>query len=213
MELAQLRRILDCGLAEHRGFSAHGRTVLISGGLSQEHLDDRVVNDRQRLVLVAVVALCLGWLLLCRLLCLSDRAHWGHLPCAVSRGSQVDVRRLGVFLADCQPRRHGGYLVWRAVVYRRCVCPSEVARMADLCREMRHPHDPVDLAQLRQSTQLAPRQCRPRHPAFPELLSLLAPLATRPLVPRPQGQAPVHRQGVLRPGRGHCVLRLGHCPR
>lgn len=48
--------------------------------LVPEYLDDFILYDRRRSVLVAILALCMDWILNCRLFHLLDWSNWCYLP-------------------------------------------------------------------------------------------------------------------------------------
>lgn len=51
-----------------------------------EHLDDIILYDCQRAVMVAVMAMCVDWVLDCRCFHLLDRSDWCYLPYFLSGG-------------------------------------------------------------------------------------------------------------------------------
>ena len=81
MGALELCRLLDRRLVQH------------------QHLDDLVVHDRRRPVVVAVVAMRLDRLCHLRLLHLLNRPHRRHLPYRVPRCQPLVVRYLGEFVA------------------------------------------------------------------------------------------------------------------
>lgn len=76
-------------------------------------MDDLLVQHSGRLVLVAVLALCLGRLCYRRLLVLHDWTHRCNIPHLVSSREQELVRYLGIAVAGLQSSCHGLRVVWR----------------------------------------------------------------------------------------------------
>lgn len=89
MGLVELCRVLDCRLLQH------------------QHLDDFIVHDCWRLVVVAGLAMRLARLLLFRLLRRPHRAHRRRLPHWLFRREPRAVRHLGEHVARFQSCRHG----------------------------------------------------------------------------------------------------------
>lgn len=70
-------------------------------------MDDLLLNDCGRPVLVAVVDLCLGGIFHRRLLYLSDRKDWSHLPHLLPGRHKSVFRHLGLIVAGLQSSRYG----------------------------------------------------------------------------------------------------------
>ena len=67
--------------------------------LQHQHVDDQLLHDCERLVLVAVVVMRLAGLRPRRLLRLPDRSHRCHLPYRLSCRQQSFFRYLGLSVA------------------------------------------------------------------------------------------------------------------
>jgi hypothetical protein len=73
-----------------------------------EYVDDLVVDDRCRAVVVAVVDLRVDRVLYFGLLCLCDGSNRCRLPHLVSRDIASLIRGLGLSVAGVQPGSYGG---------------------------------------------------------------------------------------------------------
>lgn len=82
-----------------------------------EHMDDFLLNDRRWSFLVAVLDLCLGWILRGRRFRVPDWTNWRCLSHFFSRHSPSFIRNMGFFMACPQPRGDGYYLVRCAKLY------------------------------------------------------------------------------------------------
>lgn len=102
MEVVELYCFLGCRLVEHRECClvvACSVPMISLTSSSAEHLDDLVLNDRRRSLLVAVVDLRLGGIFYCGLFRLLDRTHRCRLSHFFSRRLPIDLWDLGVILA------------------------------------------------------------------------------------------------------------------
>lgn len=100
-----------------------------------EHMDDILLHDHRRALLVAVLAVRLDRLLFRRLFHLRNRANRRNLPHRIPRHSPFVIRHLGIPMACLQPRSHGLRVVRRADVDRRVVYLSHDHLRVDVVRK------------------------------------------------------------------------------
>lgn len=97
-------------------------------------MDDLFLNDRRWPFLVAILALCLGWLFCGRMFRVSDRSNWCCLSHFIPSNSSSFFWSMGIFLARSEPGGDGCHLVWCAKLYWRYVFSRPGDRVkTDVC--------------------------------------------------------------------------------
>lgn len=91
-------------------------------------MDDFILDDCGRPLVVAVMDLCLDWILRRRRLRVPDRSYRRRLSYFFPRDSSSFLWNLGIFLASDQPSGHGYYLVRSAGIYWRYDIHSPLAQ-------------------------------------------------------------------------------------
>jgi hypothetical protein len=152
-------------------------------------MDDFLLYDRRRSLLVAVLDLRLGRIPRGGSICLSNRSHRRRLSHFIPSHCPRLIRNLGFFLARPEPSGHGSHLVRSTKLYRRYVSPNLGLQINPpsnpIIRPMRHLNDRSNLAQLPKPPQRPLSQRRRRHKKLPQFLPLLAALPPSPMVPSP----------------------------
>jgi NCS1 nucleoside transporter family len=82
-------------------------------------MDDLLFNDRRWPFMVAILALCLGWILCGCMFRVSDWSDWCGLSHLFPSDSSSFIWNLGVVLAGAESGGDGHHLVWRAKLYWR----------------------------------------------------------------------------------------------
>lgn len=99
MGTMELCWLLDCRLIQHRALIIGRQSSTYADLPRIEYLDDIVVYDRWRIILVAVVALCMDWLFYFWFFHLHDWPHRRHIPYQFSRCEQGVIRNMGFIVA------------------------------------------------------------------------------------------------------------------
>jgi hypothetical protein len=184
--------------------------------LVPEHLDDFVLYDRWRSVLVAIMALCMDWVFNCRCLHLPDWSDRRNLSYLFPGCRPILVWHLGFALARLQQSCYGLYLVCIDHLFQHWRLTRQQVRCAILDRRsMRHSNDPINLDCLCRTGSGWTSQFHAciiwhKHHGFSFLLPLLGRLFACYLVSCPQNPTSLHCEGILRTNRRHHLLWMGN---